>query len=234
MDIIKVILASLGSIAVLFILSKIIGNKQISELNMFDYINGITIGSIAAEMATTLDGGFILPLIAMVVYALVTFALSLLTGKSLRLRRFFTGKAIVLYDRGNIYNKNLKVAKLDINEFMTQCRIMGYFDLSQIETAVLEANGKISILPKARFRPCTPDDLAISVPGERPGVNVIIQGKVLERNLKYTGNDINWLNKQLKQQNKKANQVLLGVCTGDNSLEIYDFCSKKPLNDIFE
>lgn len=233
MDILKVILATLGSLIALFILTKLIGNKQISELNMFDYVNGITIGSIAAEMATTLDSSFIQPLIAMVIYALVTFVLSIAANKNMKIRRLFTGRSIFIYDKGKIFKENLKVAKLDVNEFLAQCRIQGYFSLDEIETAILESNGKISILPKAQNRPCTPSDLAISVPKERPGVNVILDGEILERNLKYTGNDENWLAKQLKKQGKTVKEVFLGVCNSDNNLEIFDINKEKPLNDIF-
>lgn len=233
MDILKVILATFGSLIALFILTKLIGNKQISELNMFDYVNGITIGSIAAEMATTLDSSFIQPLIAMVIYALVTFVLSIAANKNMKIRRLFTGRSIFIYDKGKIFKENLKVAKLDVNEFLAQCRIQGYFSLDEIETAILEANGKISILPKAQNRPCTPSDLAISVPKERPGVNVILDGEILERNLKYTGNDENWLAKQLKKQGKTVKEVFLGVCNSDNNLEIFDINKEKPLNDIF-
>lgn len=233
MDILKVILATLGSIIVLFILSKIIGNKQISQLNMFDYINGITIGSIAAEMATTLDSSFIQPLIAMIIYALVTFGLSLASCKSLTIRRFFTGKSIFLYDKGKVFKENFKVAKYDMNEFLVQCRNMGYFSLDEIETAVLESNGKISILPKAKYRPCTPADLAVSVPCDRPEVNVILDGKILLNNLKYTGNNQQWLDKQLEKQGKTVNEVFLGICDNDNNLKVYDVLSEKPLNDVF-
>ncbi|MGN1467353.1 MAG: DUF421 domain-containing protein [Ruminococcus sp.] len=233
MDILKVILATFGSLIALFILTKLIGNKQISELNMFDYVNGITIGSIAAEMATTLDSSFIQPLIAMVIYALVTFVLSIAANKNMKIRRLFTGRSIFIYDKGKIFKDNLKVAKLDVNEFLAQCRIQGYFSLDEIETAILESNGKISILPKAQNRPCTPSDLAISVPKERPGVNVILDGEILERNLKYTGNDENWLAKQLKKQGKTVKEVFLGVCNSDNNLEIFDINKEKPLNDIF-
>lgn len=233
MDILKVILATFGSLIALFILTKLIGNKQISELNMFDYVNGITIGSIAAEMATTLDSSFIQPLIAMVIYALVTFVISIAANKNMKIRRLFTGRSIFIYDKGKIFKENLKVAKLDVNEFLAQCRIQGYFSLDEIETAILESNGKISILPKAQNRPCTPSDLAISVPKERPGVNVILDGEILERNLKYTGNDENWLAKQLKKQGKTVKEVFLGVCNSDNNLEIFDINKEKPLNDIF-
>lgn len=233
MDILKVILATLGSIITLFILSKLIGNKQISELNMFDYINGITIGSIAAEMATTLDSSFIQPLIAMVIYALVTFILSIAANKSLKLRRFFTGRSIFLYDKGKIFKENLKVAKLDINEFLAQCRVQGYFSLDEIETAILESNGKISVLPKSQSRPCRPSDLSISVPKDRPEVNIIIDGEILYNNLRYTGNDENWLKKQLEKQGKTVKEVFLGVCNNDNSLSIYEVNKEKPLNDVF-
>lgn len=95
---VKAVLTSVGSIIVLFVLAKIIGNKQISQINMFDYINSITIGSIAAEMAISNDEDFMVPLIAMVIYALAAALITVLTNKSLKLRRFFTGCSVVLID----------------------------------------------------------------------------------------------------------------------------------------
>lgn len=234
MDFVKVILATLGSIIALFLLSRLTGNKQISEMNMFDYVNGITIGSIAAEMATTIDGSFLQPLIAMTIYAVVAWMMSIVSNKSVKLRRFFTGRSIFLYDKGKLFKRNLETAKMDVNEFLAQCRLLGYFRLDEIETAILESNGKVSILPKAQNRPCTPADLAVAVPPERPEVNVIIDGTVLKKNLKYTGNDENWLNKQLEKQKKKVSDVFLGICDNDNQLRIYEKTAEHPLNDIFE
>ena len=100
MDILKVILTSLLSVAALFILTKLMGNRQMSQLSMFDYINGITIGSIAAEMATALEKDFWLPLCAMVVYAAAVIFITFITSKSLKLRRFFTGRTVVLFING--------------------------------------------------------------------------------------------------------------------------------------
>lgn len=96
MQILKVIFTSLLSVSALFILTKLMGNRQMSQLSMFDYINGITIGSIAAEMATSLENDFWLPLTAMIVYAAAVIFITFISAKSMKLRRFFTGRTVVL------------------------------------------------------------------------------------------------------------------------------------------
>ena len=118
MDIFKVLITSVVSIVVLFFITKAIGNRQMSQLTMFDYINGITIGSIAAELATSLEE-FTKPLTALIVYGLVSFLIAYITNKSIKIRRFVEGQALLLYDNGTIYEKNLMKAKLDIDEFLT-------------------------------------------------------------------------------------------------------------------
>lgn len=226
--------AALFSVAVLFLLAKLIGNKQLSELNMFDYINSITIGSIAAEMATSLEGDILKPLVAMLVYGTAAWAISLLTNKNLKARRLFMGHSILLYDKGRLYKENFKTAKLDLNEFLAQLRIQGHFALDDVETAILEPNGKISVLPKAQKRPCTPADLALAVPDDRPEVNVIVDGKILYKNLKYTGNNELWLEKQLKDKALRAEEVFLASVDSSNEISFYKKLKKKPQNDIFE
>ena len=99
-----------------------------SELNMFDYINGITIGSIAAELATGEFTDIYDGVMAMVIYSLIAIMLTFLSQKSLLLRRFITGKSIIIYDNGKFYNKNLSTEKIDINEIMVMCRSKGYFN----------------------------------------------------------------------------------------------------------
>lgn len=133
----------------LFSLTKLLGNKQMSQLSMFDYINGITIGSIAAEMATSLEDDFLKPMIGMAVYTVAALLISLIASHSVKLRKFLIGRPLILYDDGKLYRDCLKKAKLDLNEFLTECRNNGYFNLSEIQTAIMETNGKISILPAA-------------------------------------------------------------------------------------
>lgn len=212
-EIFYVICLSLGSILVMFLLTKLMGYRQMSQLSMFDYINGITIGSIAAEMAVSPKDDFMKPLVAMIVYGMAAVVLSLLTSKSMAARRLIIGTPVVLLNNGEIYEKNLKKAKIDVNEFLEQCRVGGYFDISKLQTVVLEGNGKLSFLPKAEERPLCPNDMGMKPQQEMMVANVIIDGKIMEENLKHTGKDRNWLKAQLKGQGcSDEKEVLLGTC----------------------
>lgn len=234
MDFLYVLITAPASIIVLFLMTKLIGNKQVSNLSLFDYINGITIGSIAAEMATGEFSDFWGCFIAIIIYSLAVLLFEFLSQKSPVMRRFFTGKAILLYDRGKFYKKNFRVAKLDVNEFLTALRNKGYFCLDDVETAFLEQNGSMSVLPKEAKRPVTPGDIKIRTRQTRPETVVILDGKAIEKNLKYTGNNKDWLKKQLNSFHRHTSEVFLAVCDGDNNLKIYDSHNEEMKNDIFE
>lgn len=234
MDYITIILSSIGSIIVLFILSKLIGNREISQLSMFDYVNGITIGSIAAEMATSLEGDFMKPLIAMIVYSIISALIAYFTCKSIKLRRFISGKSLILYENGLLYKKNLLKGKLDIGEFMTQCRNSGFFNLDDIHTAILETSGKISFLPMSTKRFATPEDFNLNPIQERLIANVVIDGHIMIDNLKATGNDEKWLEKQLHAKGAKSTKdVFLATCDIDNKICVYIELKKETTPDIF-
>ncbi len=222
MEIFKILLSSLGSIAVLFILMKILGNRQMSQLGMFDYINGITIGSMAAEMATSPNKDFFKPFIAIIVYAISICIFSFISQKSLRARKLIDGSSYVLFENGKLIEKNFKKAKLDINEFLTQCRINGYFNLSDLYSATLETSGQISFLPINTKRSLCPEDINISPIQEKAVFNVIIDGKIIEENLKSSGNNIPWLKNNLKEQNiSDVSNIFLATCDTNNNLSVY-------------
>ena len=162
MEFLTVILASLFSAAVLFIIAKIIGHKQVAQLEFFDYITGITIGSIAAELATTLDKPWWKPTVSMIVFGIITVVLSVLTRKFPRSRKFINGTPTIILNDGKLFRKNMKKAKLELSEFLLLCRQEGYFNLDDIQTAVYEYNGKLSILPVSTKRPLNPEDIALS------------------------------------------------------------------------
>ena len=235
MDIVYIIGLSLFSIAVLFLLTKLMGNKQVSQMTMFDYITGITIGSIAAEMATELEDGFHRPLTAMIVYGVAAALLSVLTNKSLKARRLIDGTSLILFENGKLFRKNLKKAKLNVSEFLTQCRIMGYPNIADIQTAVLEPNGRISVLPKSEARPATNRDMNLSPAEEKLPVTIILDGIVLKENLKFTGNNDVWLKKQLDSQGiKNMRDVFYASCDSNNNLSVYTCVKEQPDRDIFE
>lgn len=222
MEYFNIFYQSLFSIIALLVLTKLLGYRQVSQFSMFDYINGITIGSIAAEMAVDLEGNFLKPLLAMVVYAAFVILLSRISQKSIPFRRLINGKAIMLYQNGTIYNENLRKAKMDVDEFLVECRVNGYFDLSQIESAVLEPNGKISFLPVTEDRPATPKDLGIKPAQEEIFANVIVDGHIMKENLKHVGRDQNWLDQQLDGKNiKKLEDVFLAICDKQGNFYVY-------------
>lgn len=214
-------LTTLGSFTALFLAAKFIGHKQIAQLDFFDYITGITIGSIAAEMATELEEPW-KPLTAILIYAGITLLLSVVTNKFPRTRRYLYGSSTILMDQGKLYRKNLKKAKLDLEEFLAMCRQQGYFDLTSIQTAIFEFNGRLTILPVSTQRPVTPSDMALSPEQELPFIELIMDGRILERNLHQMGFDLTWLDKQLKQRGIHAAQdVFLAVCDRNQKLIIY-------------
>lgn len=221
MEIIKVLLTSLLSVSALFAVAKIMGHKQMSQLDFFDYISGITIGSIAAELATELEEP-LKPLIAIAVYGAAAVLLSKITSLFPKTRKYINGTPTILMNNGKLYRENLKKAKLDLSEFMVMCRQQGYFNLSDIQTAVFEFNGKLSILPVSKKRPANPEDLNLSPAPEFIHTEVIMDGRILDENLKRMGLDDKWLLKQLNAQGyKKAEEVFLALCDENNQLTVF-------------
>lgn len=234
MEFLKIAIASLGSIFFLFILTKLMGSREMSGLSMFDYINSITIGSIAGEMATSPDKDFFLALVSLSIYAFTSIILSFITSKSIKCRRILTGRSLILFDNGKIYNKNLKKSKIDLNEFLVQCRTNGFFNLADIETAILEPNGKISFLPSNSSKPVTPIDLNLDTAQNRPIYNLVIDGKILKDNLDATGNDLKWLKNTLEEQNfTDISQIFLATCDEQSNLSVYTKTDIKSVHDKF-
>lgn len=221
MEIIKVLLTSLLSVVALFLIAKVMGHKQISQLDFFDYITGITIGSIAAELATELEAPY-KPLIAMAVYGGTALLLSFVTSKYPRTRKYINGTPTILMNHGKLYRSNMKKAKLDLSEFMVMCRQQGYFNLNDIQTAVYEYNGQLTILPVSNKRPVNPNDLDLATQPEYIQTEVIMDGRILGENLRRMGLDEKWLQKQLSSQGyKNAKEIFLGVCDENNQLTVF-------------
>ena len=236
MEIGKVVISSLVSLGALFILTKMMGNREMAQLSMFDYISSIAIGSIAGEMAAMSTENLIEPLLSMTILSLFTLTINYLTCKSIILRRFFQGQALLLYQNGQIYEKNLLYAKLDIGELLAECRVQGYFNLEDIHTILLESNGKLSILPVSITRPLTPNDINISPEQDMPMANIIIDGKIMSGNLKYTRKNEAWLKKRLTQKGVSDIKEII-LATFDNTkddINVYLKNHKKYKNDIFE
>lgn len=214
---------TLLSIAVMFIMTRLMGQRQIAQLSMYDYITGITIGSIAAELATTGPGEDIAAYVAaMVLYAAAEILLAVASDKSLFLRQIIEGRPLVLYDKGKLIVKNLSRAKMDVNEFLAIARGQGYFNIADLEYVLLEPNGKVSFLPHAAKRPLTPEDMSLAPEQERPVHPVILNGKTLEKNLIQLGYNIKWLNERLGEQNAPTpDKIILATCDHKGKVTVY-------------
>lgn len=221
MEILAVILRGILSLLVLFLLTKLLGRKQVQQLTLFDYTIGISIGSIAAEMVLNSDVHWLHGITAMAVYTFIALIISTITCKSLPARRVLTGTPIVLLQKGILLEHNFKKTKLDLNDFLSECRSAGYFDLSQLDYVLIESNGKLSFLPKSDYAPFTPHDMGQTPAPSKLTANIILDGNIMERHLHFIGKDETWLSEQLKKQGiSNPKQVFLAISKGD-SLTVY-------------
>lgn len=173
-------------------------------------------------MATELEEPW-KPLIAILIYGGITLILSIITSKLPRTRRYLYGSPTVLMDQGKLYRENLKKCKLDLDEFIVMWRQQGYFDLTSIQTAIFEFNGKLTILPVSTQRPATPGDMNLSPQQELLFTELIMDGRILEGNLKRMGLDLTWLDRQFKQRGiPSAKDVFLAACDRNGKLVIYE------------
>lgn len=233
-DALLIVPRSLFSLIALFLVTKIIGKKQVSELSLFDYVIGISIGNFAAEMTINMDAPYIHGIIALMVFGIIAFSVSFLTMKSITLRRWIIGTPTLIIQNGKILEKNLKKVMIDINDLLEQCRSAGYFDLTEIEYAIMEANGKLSILPVSEYKPVTPKDMQLKVSASSLCANIIIDGNIMKNNLKNMNKDEVWLLKELKVKGYQKKDILLATLDEQEKLTIYKRNESVKLHDILE
>ena len=213
-----------GSIAViyLFLVIKVLGKKQISELNIFDYIIGLSLGNIAAEMTVNDDITIIEGILSMSVYGIFSLFVSFITEKSIWARRLITGEPVIIMENGKISREQLKKCKIDINDLLQDARESGYFSISEINYAIMEPSGKISFLPKNKYHPVTPSDMNLKLDESGIDANLILDGNIMEENIKTIGHDKNWLINRLKKEGyNEPSDLLLVTCDNKEKLSIY-------------
>ena len=226
---------SLFSLIALFLITKLIGRKQVSELSLFDYVIGISIGNFAAEITINTDAPYINGIIAVLVFGLSAYIVSLATMKSIHLRRWIIGTPILMIQNGKILEKNLKKVMIDVNDLLEQCRSAGYFDLNEIEYAIMEANGKLSILPASEYKPLTPKDMKVKVSKASLCANVIIDGNIMKKNLKNMNKTEDWLEQELKVKGyQNIKDILLATLDNQEKLTIYEKNENIKDYDILE
>lgn len=226
-DLLDVIARCLVSLITLFLVTKMIGKKQVSQFSLFDYVIGISIGNFAAEMAINLDSSYLHGTVAVIVFGLVAYLVSIVTMKSLKIRKIIIGDPNILIKDGKILYSSLKKSKFDINDLLEEARINGYFDISDIDYALMEANGKISFLPKPESQNPTNKDLKVKANKKGLCINLIIDGQIIDKALKDADKEKKWLIKQLKIKGYKLEEVMLATLDQKENLKVYG----KNVND---
>lgn len=232
-DLLNITMRAIISLVTLFLVTKMLGKKQVSQLSLFDYVIGISIGNFAAEMTVNLDSNILHGTIAVIIFGLIAYIISIGTMKSILLRRFFSGMPTLIIEDGKFLKEGLKKVKYDINDFLEQAREQGYFDISEIAYAVMESSGKISIMPKSEYSAVINKDMKIKKEKASMPASIIIDGNIMEENLKKYGKTRKWLEQQLKNKHKTVESIFLATIDKNDNLVLFDQTNHKA-TDVLE
>ncbi len=220
-DLLDVAIRAMISLVTLFLITKMLGKKQVSQLSLFDYVIGISIGNFAAEMTINLDSHYLHGTLAVIIFGVVAYLISILTMKSIVLRRYFMGVPTIVIEDGKIILSGLKKVHYEINDLLEECRIAGYFDISEIAYAIVEASGDVSILPKSEYKAVTLKDMKIKGSKANILANIIIDGKIMVNNLKSMKKDEKWLLNYLDKKNIDLDSIILATLDNGGKVNIF-------------
>ncbi|MGG0789229.1 MULTISPECIES: DUF421 domain-containing protein [Bacillaceae] len=229
-DWIEIVLRSLFFLIVLFVITKVLGKKQLSQLSFFEYVTGITIGNVGAELATKVEGNVIHGVLSILVFAIAPFLAGSISLKSKTFRDLVEGKASVFIKDGKVMEDNLKKEKYTIDELLALLRKKDVFDISEVEFALLEANGDFSVMLKKQNQPITPKDLNLSVAAVKEPQTIIMDGNILDEPLSTIGLNRNWLHTELDKLGVILDNVFLGQANsnGELTVDLFDDKLKVP------
>ena len=199
---------------IVLIVMRLMGKRQIGELQPFELAISIMIADLASvpmsELGIPLTNG-IIPILGLLVMDLL---ISWLNMKSINFRKIVCGKPTILIYRGKIDEKQLKKERFTINELQERLRGNDIFDIADVEYAILETNGEISVITKPEKKNLTPEDMGIKVEYEGIPYDLVVEGKVMHENLKTIGKNEKWLDKELDKFNTKSKDVLIATING--------------------
>lgn len=229
-DWIEIVLRSLFFLIVLFVITKVLGKKQLSQLSFFEYVTGITIGNVGAELATKVEGNVIHGVLSILVFAIAPFIAGSISLKSKTFRDLVEGKASVFIKDGKVMEDNLKKEKYTIDELLALLRKKDVFDVSEVEFALLEANGDFSVMLKKQNQPITPKDINLSVAAVKEPQTIIMDGNILDEPLSTIGLNRNWLHTELDKLGVILDNVFLAQANsnGELTVDLFDDKLKVP------
>lgn len=232
-EIAVILIRSVVAFAVLLILTLFMGKKQISQMTFFDYVVGITIGSIAAAASADQNVKLLNGLASTMVWGIFSILLSLIALKSYKFRRWVEGEPLIVVQKGKVLEDNLRKTRMDATELMENLRENQVFHLADVEFAVLETNGKLSVMKKSDREPLTPRDLKLNPIMRSDPRIVILDGNVMTKTLESLGHSEKWLLEKIREQGaKRFSDVFLAQIdsVGNVYVDLYrdNLPGKKP------
>lgn len=190
---------------------RIMGKRQIGQLQPFELVISFLVAQLAASPMGDSGIPLIYGLVPLFAILVMHQLISCLMMHSSRFRAFVCGKPAILVEKGQVRESEMQKQMLNMEDLISQLRAEGFVRLQDIESAILEPNGQLSVLPVATAQPATPSDLKIQVSPVSMPVSLVIDGKIYHENLQIIGRDMRWLEKQLKSQNLSAEETLLAL-----------------------
>lgn len=218
----EMILRTTFAFVVLLVLARMLGKKQLSQLTFFNYVTGITIGSIAANITTSTTMPYWDGLISLLLWSLLTLIVGYISLKPGRIRVILDGEPTIIIKKGKILEKAMAGCHLNMDDLSMMLREKNIFSLGEVEYAIFEPDGEISILKKAEHQSLTKQDVKLSEPSPLfVPTEIIVDGKIVERNLRELNLSQEWLEKELrKQQISSVQEVFYAEVKGDGTLYI--------------
>jgi len=205
----------------LVLFTRIMGRKQISQLTYFDYVVGITIGSIASTASVEKNVNMYEGIFCIIIWSLLTIVISEITLKNIKLRLLIDSEPLLMIDKGKVIYENMKKARYNIGDLLMQLRDKDIFYITEVEIAILEPDGKLSVLKKAEHTTLTAGDMNIAKPRTGMMVDLILDGNILSSHLQQIQKDENWVIAQLKARNiNNLNDVVFAGIQADEQIYI--------------
>lgn len=214
----NIAIRAIGALIMLFLLTRILGKKQISQLTFFEYITGIVIGDLAGFMSTDIEADYMHGVTAMLVWLTIPLLAETLSLKSKKARILLDGRGTVFIQEGKVLEENLAKERYTADELLEQLRTKSVFDPTEVQYAILESSGELSVLLKEEFRPLTPITRNKDPVKTKPPRAVVMDGTIQDEGLKSLGYDRVWLDRKLQKAGRRVNEVFLAVADDQGSM----------------
>lgn len=214
----EILLRAVAAFVGVLLITRLVGKSQVGQLTISDYVNGIVIGSIAATLVTDLGSNPAFFAAGLFAFAALTIGVQQLSLKNRTLRKIFSDEPTVVVHNGKILEKNMARMRYNVDDLLMQLREKGAFNIADVEFAVAEPNGSLSVLLKSDRQPVTPRDLGLSTSYQGLPAELVVDGQVIKQNLVQNNLSEEWLYRELEKQGITSLQevVLASLDTSGN------------------